>query len=260
LVTYINAIHPLARLFDGFLVHSRGRTAAGLTAEQLAADPVPMPPGAHVRIDTDVPVLDVQTEGDMTALRSHLTRQDPNDHYRRWEIAGAAHAETPRWVVEVPPPLDFGPGCLFAVNAAPHHAVVKAALRALAKWVTAQVTPPQSPAIELADPTAVPAAIVRDEFGNAQGGIRLPELEVPTATLDGRINVAAPPPPPLNFCSLFGGTVPFDDATLEALYPNHGAFVSKFVAATNAIVQQGYWLEREAQEARRAAAHSGIGK
>src|SRR6185436_3224100 len=36
LVTYINAVHPLARLFDGYFVHSRGANAAGLTAEQLA--------------------------------------------------------------------------------------------------------------------------------------------------------------------------------------------------------------------------------
>jgi hypothetical protein len=260
LVTYINAIHPLAHLFEAFLVHSRGRNAAGLTAEQLAADPVPIPSGAHLRIDTDVPVLDVQTEGDMTALRSHLTRQAPNAHYRRWEIAGAAHTETPLWVVEVPPPLDFGPGCLFPVNAAPHHAVVKAALRALAEWVTDGDAPPQSPNIELADPTAVPAAIVRDVFGNAKGGIRLPELEAPTAVLDGRINVAAPPPPPLNFCSLYGGTVPFDQATLRFLYPTHEVFVRKFDEATNDLVEQGYWLKEEGHVARRAAADSGIGR
>jgi len=260
LVTYLNAFHPIVDLFDGFLIHSRGRTAAGLIAEGLAADPVPIPPNAHLRTDLDVPVLDVQTEGDMTALRSHLTRQAPHALYRRWEIAGAAHAETPRWIVEVPPPLDFGPGCLFAVNAAPHHAVVKAALRALTLWVTRGVTPPQSPDIELSNPTAFPPAIVRDAFGNAKGGIRLPELEVPTAVLDGRINVAAPPPPPQNFCSLFGGTVPFTDAVLEELYPNHGSFVSQFNEAVQAIVREGYWLEPEAKEARRAAAHSGIGK
>ena len=58
--------------------------------------------------------------------------------------------------------------------------------------------------------------------------------DVAGATLDGRINVAAPPPPPLNFCSLFGGTVPFDATTLESLYPSHGAFVSRFTQATDA--------------------------
>ena len=263
LITYINAIHPIAKLFDGFLVHSRGVTAAGLRAEQLAADtPVPIPTAAHLRTDLDVPVLDVQTEGDMTALRSHLTRQAPTALYRRWEIAGAAHAETPLWLVQVPPPLDFGPGCAFAVNAAPHHAVVKAALRALTEWVVSGITPPQSDEIQLSNPTAVPAAIVRDQFGNALGGIRLPELEVPTATIDGRINSPAVPPPPggQNFCFLFGGTVPFSDSTLDTLYRNHGAFVSRFNRAVGAIVQQGFWLEPEGDQARGAAAHSKIGK
>ena len=100
LVTYINAVHPHARLFDGYVVHSRGANAAGLTAEQLARDAEnPIPAGAHIRPDLDVPVFDLQTEGDMITLGAHLTRQEPNARYRRWEIAGAAHTETPRWVV-----------------------------------------------------------------------------------------------------------------------------------------------------------------
>lgn len=263
LVTYINAFHPAAGLFDGFLVHSRGVNAAGLAAEGLAADtPVPMPAGAHIRADTRVPVLDVQTEGDMTALRSHLTRQSPNRYYRRWEIAGAAHTETPEWLVDLPPTLDFGPGCAFAVNSAPHHTVVKAALRALSRWVTTNVKPPQSPDIQLSDPTAVPAAIVRDLFGNALGGIRLPELEVPTAVLDGRINSPAVTPPPgtQNFCSLFGGTVPFNETTIQQLYWNHRTYVNRFRGAAKALVEQGYWLQPEARQADRAAAESNIGR
>lgn len=263
LVTYINAFHLRVDLYEGFLVHSRGANAAGVRSEGLAADaPDPIPAGAHIRRDVNVPVLDVQAEGDMTALRSHLTRQPANPSYRRWEIAGAAHTETPRWVVKVPPPLDVGPGCAFAVNAAPHHAVVKAALRALARWVREDVAPPQSADIELADPVAVPASIVRDEFGNAKGGIRLPEIEAPTATLDGRINTPAVPPPPgtQNFCSLFGGTVPFTPETLDELYPAHGLFVERFVKATNALVEQGFWLEPEAQQARQAATQSNISK
>ena len=38
---------------------------------------IPIPIGARIRADIDVPVFDLQTEGDMVALRSHLTRQDP---------------------------------------------------------------------------------------------------------------------------------------------------------------------------------------
>jgi len=38
LVTYINAIHPTTRLFDGYLIHSRGANASGFKAEGLARD------------------------------------------------------------------------------------------------------------------------------------------------------------------------------------------------------------------------------
>jgi len=264
LVTYINAVHPLTRLFDGYLVHSRGANASGFKAEGLARDAEnAVPPGAHIRTAIDVPVLDLQTEGDMVALRAHLTHQPPFAHYRRWEIAGAAHAETPRWVAEIPPPLDMGPACKDPVNSAPHHAVVKAALSALTRWVRDGAAPPQSPAIELGPDPAAADPIVRDRFGNAKGGIRLPELEAPTATLDGAANTVAQEPAsgaPRNFCFLFGRTKLLDAAALKALYPTHDAFVKTFSTAVDALVTQGFLLKPEAEAARKAAAESNVGR
>ena len=261
LVTYINAIHPLTHLFDGYFVHSRQSAGAGLTAEGLGRDTdTPMTAGAHIRADTDVPVFDLQTEGDMVNLRAHLTRQEPSAHYRRWEIAGGAHAENARWVVEVPPALDMGQGCKDPINAAPHHAVVKAGLHALTRWIRDGVAPASSPAIELSDDAAADP-IVRDEHGNAKGGIRLPELEAPTAMIDGRRNdVAQATPGAPNFCFLFGHTVPFDAGTLASLYPTHEAFVAKFTQAADALERAGYWLKPEADEARKAAENSNIGR
>ena len=260
LVTYINAFHPRTHIFNGFLVHSRGANAAGLTAEQLGRDPEPIPAGAHIRTDTDVPIFDLQTEGDMVTLRAHLTRQEPNPHYRRWEIAGAAHAESPRWVVEVPPPLEMGQGCKEPINTAPHHAVVKAALRALSRWVADGKAPDNSPAIELGDAAAADP-IARDGYGNAKGGIRLPELEAPTAKIDGQRNdVAQAAPGSPNFCFLFGHTVMFDATTLTKLYPAHQAYVTRFTAAVDALERSGYWLAAEANEARKAAEQSRIGR
>ena len=259
LVTYINAIHPQTRLFNGYMVHSRGANAAGLTAEQLAGDPDPVPAGAHIRTDIDVPVFDLQTEGDMVTLRAHLAHQEPGAHYRRWEIAGAAHAESPRWVAAAPPPLDMGPGCKEPVNTAPHHASVKAALHALTRWVRDGVPPRTSAAIEIADPSAADP-IARDTFGNAKGGIRIPQLEAPTAKLDGQRNeVAKQSPGGQNFCFLYGHTVPFDGPTLKTLYPTQAAFVKKFNAAVAAMVRDGYWLKPEADAAKRAAAAARIG-
>jgi hypothetical protein len=261
LVTYVNAIHPLTHLFDGYLIHSRGSNASGINAEGMGREGgTPIPAGAHIRADIDVPILDLQTEGDMVALRAHLTHQPPNPHYRRWEIAGAAHAETPRWVAEVPPALDMGQGCKAAVNSAPHHAVVKAALHALTRWVKDGAVPPQSPAIEISDPAAADP-IVRDAHGNAKGGIRLPELEAPTATIDGGANtVATPTPGAQNFCFLFGRTVPFDKPTLASLYATHDAFVTPFTKAVDGLEKGGYLLKPEADQAREAARQSSVGK
>ncbi len=268
LITYINAVHAHAPLVDGYLVHSRGAAPAGLRADRLTGVADPLPAGAHIRADIDVPVLDVQAEGDMVTLRSHLARQDPHDNLRHWEIAGAAHAEVPVWVVSDATPPSDGPGgfaaggCAAPVNAAPHHAVVKAALHALARWVREGVVPPQSPRIELGDPTTEDP-VQRDRFGNARGGIRLPQVEAPTATLDGRANAAGGAGEAggvRNFCFLFGHTVPFDRETLASLYPSHEQFVSRFNAAVDRLEQAGYLLPPEAEAARRAAQTSPIGR
>jgi hypothetical protein len=261
LVTYVNAIQPRDRLFDGYFIHSRGGQAAGLTAEAMGGDPTnPVPDGARIRNDLGVPVFDLFTEGDMITLGAHRTRQPASAIYRRWEIAGAAHAEVPRWVVEVPPDLSRGPGCATPVNAAPHDAFVKAGLRALTDWVTAGVVPRQSPEILVGDATA-PDPIRRDEHGNALGGVRIPEVEAPTATLNGLANsVAAGASGGLNFCFLYGNTLPFDAATLRTLYPTHQAYVDRFVVAVDRLERDGYLLPPEASEARAAATNSGIGE
>lgn len=260
LVTYINAVHPLTHLVDGYLVHSRGANPAGLTADRLTGVSDPMPTGAHIRTDIDVPVLDLQAEGDMTTLRSHLARQDPHTHFRRWEIAGAAHAEVSRWVISDASPPDAGPGCATPVNAAPHHAVAKAALHALVRWVREDIVPPQSPLIELGDFKAEDP-IARDRYGNARGGIRLPQLEAPTATLDGRRHESRQESSGIrSFCFLFGHTVPFGPETLAALYPTHDAFVSQFTVAVETLEQEGYLLRTEANQAKIAAQNSRIGR
>jgi len=198
------------------------------------------------------------TEGDLAALRAHLAHQPPTAHYRRWEIAGAAHAESPRWVAVAPPPFEMGAGCKAPINTAPHDAVVKAALHALTQWTRGGSAPPQSPPVQITDPAAADP-IARDRFGNAAGGIRLPELEAPTATLDGtRNDVANPSPDAQNFCFLFGHTVAFDAATLKSLYPTHAVFVQRFGKAADALVRDGYWLKPEGDAAKAAAQRAAV--
>jgi len=123
--------------------------------------------------------------------------------------------------------------------------------------------PPQSPAIELGADPAAPDPVVRDAHGNAKGGIRLPEVEAPTATIDGGANTMATEAPAgagRNFCFLFGRTRLFDAATVKSLYPSHEAFVKQFGAAVDALVKDGYWLEPEGAAAKKAAQESSIGR
>jgi hypothetical protein len=59
---------------------------------------------------------------------------------------------------------------------------------------------------------------------------------------------------------LFGTHVPFDDAQLDALYRNHGRYVSAVGHVDQANVGAGFLLAADAQENQREAAHSSVGK
>ena len=69
LVTYIDAVQPIAHVYDGFLVHSRNGNGDPLAIAPLIA--VRAPPAATlIRADVDVPVLQLLTESDLTLLRT----------------------------------------------------------------------------------------------------------------------------------------------------------------------------------------------
>src|SRR6185436_11972827 len=90
MVTYIDAIHPLVHVYDGFMVHSRSSGGAPLTQAPLASVPLPSP--VSIRGDLDVPVMVVQAEGDV--IGSNLgARQPDTPTFRSWEIAGTSHAD-----------------------------------------------------------------------------------------------------------------------------------------------------------------------
>ena len=83
--------------------------------------------------------------------------------------------------------------------------------------------------------------INRDAHGNALGGVRTPLVDVPIADLRGDGNGDS------SQCFLSGSTVPFDAATITALYPTHADYVSRFDNATPAAVKAGFILGPEAK-------------
>lgn len=141
--------------------------------------------------------------------------------------------------------------CFAPINSGPQHFVLKAALTALHRWVRNGTLPPPAPRLSVV--AGPPVAIVRDAYGNARGGIRTPQVDVPIATLSGEPQIGS------NVCALFGVTLPFNDAALRSLYPDHDAYVAAFNDATNQAVQAGFILPSDAELMKAAAAESDIG-
>ena len=241
-------------------------TATGLRSPALRSSPSSAPPSAAlIRADLDVPVLQLQTESDLTLFRAYPARQPDTKLLRTWEIAGASHADfyqggvgysdvgdgkAEQALLDVAS-ADGGPlNCAQPINRGPQYLVLASALDHLDRWVADGVAPPKARSIDMV--AGAPPVISRDARGNALGGIRTPVVDVPTATLRGDGNAGA------TFCFLFGNTVPFDAATIAALYPTHRDYVTKFDRATDAAVKAGFLLAADAKNLKAAAACSSV--
>jgi len=265
LTAYINAIDPVAKVYDGYLVHSRFGGSAKFGDRdprtlQTKADPV------FYRPDLRVPVLTFISETDlMMPLAGYLVARQPDtDHLRVWEVPGTAHADT---YILTGSAIDSGlepigelaktfeaPSNLMGMplskpmNAAPqHHYVMQAALAALDAWVRTGAAPPHSPRMDVIDGPA--PALAKDANGNATGGIRSPWLDAPTARLSGLGQTGG------GFALLFGVTEPFDAAKLAQLYPGGKAeYLGKFDASLERAIRAGFILRADEGEIHALAA------
>ncbi len=263
LVSYVNAVHPLAGFYDGFLIHSRGSIGAALSEAPQPA--IAVPGSAAVRADVDVPVLEFQTETDLTFLGSFAARQDDSENFRLWEVAGTAHYDTYGLVnggldvgksADIAAPIlatEFAGGvlrCDTPINSGPQHYVLNAAISSLIRWVRTGKAPKPAPRVEVA--AGPPPAIQRDASGNALGGIRTPQVDVPIAAFTGEQDGAIT-------CRLFGTTTLFDATQLAARYPTPAAFKKAHAKALKAAVKAGWILKPDAKLIQRWAKNAGIG-
>jgi hypothetical protein len=237
LVTYYNGVQPLTHAFDGFFVHSRLGVAMPLVGPGEYADIVSAIGGTSrpiFRTDQDAPVLDVQTESDITSvINSYPARQPDSDHFRLWEVAGTAHADahllgsTAQYIQ-----------CGVPINNGALHVVAKAGLRALMTWVETGKAPPKAARIDVA--SGASPQIQRNADGIALGGIRTPPVDVPVAELSG-----APGPTPSVICLLLGSTEPFSAERLAQLYPSRAVYKQRYDRAAGATIKAGFVLPED---------------
>ncbi len=236
LTTYANAVHPVAPLFDGFLIHSRGGSAApfgepgrGLDMnEVLRGEPV------TIRDDLDVPVFVVVTEGDLFDRIGFLpARQPDTDTFRLWEIAGAAHADG-----HIIGEFEEFLGCEVPVNRGQQTFVLRAALRHLDAWARGGAPPPAAARLEVDGDD-----FAHDANGNVRGGVRTPCVDAPVQVLSGR-----PWPGASIACRLFGSTIALPPARLKELYADRDAYLAAYERAADAAIDAGFVLAEDRDE------------
>lgn len=256
LIRYLNAIHPRAQVYDGFLI---GAAAGGPRPLGKCSAPIPVADPRNIVRPTAQPVIRVQTETDFYSDGGYSRRPDADsrdDRYRLYEIPGSAHAYS-YTASFAPSPEDLAKaGFTYSYYNCtdpglstdfPVHYLFNAAQAQLDRWAWYGTAPPRADRIQV-DATG---RTVTDRFGNALGGVRTPWLDVPVATY-------YPTSSPATTCGLQGHRLPFDPTRLKLVYPDHGAYVRPFLAETERLVGQGWLTRPDADAIVNVAANSSV--
>lgn len=255
MVTYMNAIHPHAKLengkpvYDGYLMKS---PLAPSKINRCATAPAKDDPRSIIR-NVGVPVIGVAAQGEVLAT-SVFRRPDSDamaDAYRLYEIAGASHIDkspyhslpvfadqtasggnvlgTPDWpfAAKCDPdiPLTELPLMTYVFDAAFVH---------LDQWVRKGTVPPHGAPIQLKNQGTANASVVLDQYGHGMGGVRSPYVDVPVATYFTNTNGPGT-------CPELGHKTLFDSTRFNALYGSPSMYARKVAQSVDALVRQR-WL------------------
>jgi len=242
LATYINAIQPLARACDGFILtiyFGRGSPLdvgetvvninAPVTTSEQGRDLQNQLKGENrLRDDLGTPIFVVNSE--LEAMACHNVRQADTDTFRYWECAGTSHGSQQGRAIRqrlIDRDQVIARPAQPNINAIPMAPLFDIAFQHMHRWLVEGTPPPIQPKIEFAGD---PASVVRDEHGIAKGGIRLPQADVPLAQ-----NSAIPLSEDI-FALLGGSSRPFAADQVIEMYGDVEQFIKRFEAAAQRAV------------------------
>jgi len=266
LTRYINAISSRATLADGRPVYDGYLLGADVLSIPLnsCSAAIPQADPRNVIQPGHQPVIDVQTQTDFYNLggfeEERADSDAPGDGYRLYQVPGSSHSSEYTTGL-VPFPADLArAGFTYSYynctdagysNDFPLWYIFNGAIVNLDAWVRHGIAPPHAGRIQVTGAGTPNWATVLDAHGNAVGGLRTPWVDVPTQTY-------FPTSTPGFSCSLFGHRVPFDKATLLALYPNHGAYAIPFIAETQQVVRDRWITPEDGEAIINVAANSSV--
>ena len=251
-VTYINAIQPQSKAYDGFVVKSPGPPTrlSRCDAAPGSGDP------RELIHNVGVPVIAVLTQGEVIASQPYL-REDSDaamDRYRLYEIAGAAHIDSAPYVampsvadqtaagnVQGTPSWPFNLRCEpeIPLQHLPLQSyVLDGAFANLDQWVKEGTAPPKAARIQVKD-----GKIALDQFGNGLGGVRSPYVEEPTASY-----FTTTPGP--GTCRELGYDERFDFARLDSIYGSYKNYSAKVEKSIQRMEKERYVTDADAKRMR----------
>jgi hypothetical protein len=282
-VTYVNFIRPLPDalgsngkpVYDGYLIGDGDGLLVPLN--QCSAPLKPGDPRFVIKPRPE-PVISVVSQVLWTGMGAY--RPDSNaltDRYRRYEIAGASHInmramsllpkleDMIRAGIAGPPPncTEFA---TYGITDFPFEYFMRGAFANLEAWARSNIAPPETQRIKVepipegSKPTWPPSVSVKaDTYGNAEGGVRSPYLDVPTGTYYAHSTPADPKSPDsVLFCSLVGYKVPFQKDLLIKLYPTHERYVEKVDTHVDTMVKARLITASDGQRIKDEASRAAI--
>lgn len=243
LLSYANGIQPMENTFDAIitLVNSgRGNDflpeeAHGVKNGKTVVRNI----SSRVREDINCKVFILNSQSE-SLLMGKLVQPD-TENIRSWQMAGVSHF-SPAFMADEVNRLGrdgvtdtLSGNSAYDTNVGDWVYIFESVLVQLKNWIENGTAPLSIDAMKVKN---MLLGYKEDEYGNALGGVRLPELKVPTAQYFANTLITG----------LIGYKIPFTEAELKELYPTHQDYIDKVTAAATAAKEAGIILPYRAEE------------
>lgn len=243
LLSYTNGVQPMENAFDAIIMlvnSARGNDFLPEVAHSVEnGKTVVRNVSSRVREDINCKVFIMNSQSE-SLLMGNLVQPD-TENIRSWQMAGVSHF-SPAFMEDAINRSNrdgitdtFSSFSAYDTNVGDWTYIFESVLVQLKHWIEDGTAPAHMDSMGVKN---MLLGYKEDEYGNALGGVRLPELEVPTAQYFANTLITG----------LIGYKIPFTEAQLKELYPTHQDYVDKVTAAAKAAEEAGVILPYRAQE------------
>lgn len=243
LLSYANGIQPMEDTFDAIITLVNSARGNDFLSEEAhgVKDGKTVVRNVSSRVREDINckvfIMNSQTE---SHLMGNLVQPD-TENIRSWQMAGVSHF-SPAFMADEVNRLSrdgvtdtLSGNTPYDTNVGDWAYIFESVLVQLKNWIENGTEPLSVGAMEVKN---MLLGYKEDAYGNALGGVRLPELEVPTAQYFANTLITG----------LVGYKIPMTEAELKALYPTHQDYVDQVTAAAKAASEAGIILPYRAEE------------